>query len=153
MSTSGSYKGPKWMSNWFENRCCFSESSEMRFVHYSLYFRMISLYISCAIHAICGIHAKHAMLTRCISVLCRATSPRSCPLLLVSSIEKGSAHCRRPRRIPEFSDLLILTKSQYFGFPSGIWGLGGFTSHTDSQLKPNPMRPFSICLQCCCLLP
>ena len=42
MSTWGACKGPKSLSKLLQNRCSFSESSEMRFVHYLLYFRMIS---------------------------------------------------------------------------------------------------------------
>ena len=42
MSISGPCKGPNSVSKWLQNRCYFSECSEMRFEHYLLYFRMIS---------------------------------------------------------------------------------------------------------------
>ena len=34
VSTSGACKGPKSVTKWLQNRCSFSESSEMRFEHY-----------------------------------------------------------------------------------------------------------------------
>ena len=42
MSISAPWKGPKSVSKWLRNQCSFSESSEIRFVYYLLYFSMTS---------------------------------------------------------------------------------------------------------------
>ena len=67
--------------------------------------------------------------------------------------QMGSAHCRRPRRIPGFSDFWIFRKMWILGFFR--WDLGsgrvcnrlemavGF-KWTDSQLISSLLSPFSI---------